>query len=487
MLYNSFEYIFVFLPPVMVIYFLLGHRGLPGAARAWLLLCSIFYYSYWNISHLPLIAGSTVINFGIGWALAGGMDAPAGISRRALLRAGVLFNLFILGYYKYTGFFIETANTLFGAGLAPLNMSQPVGISYFTFIQIAFVVAAYRGAGREGSILNYGLFSAFFPQILSGPIVYHKEMIRQYTDPGNTRVNYDNIMKGVLMFSIGLFKKTVIADSLAVWAVQGFDHAQTLNFFEAWFTSLSFTFQLYNDFSGCIDMANGIALMLNIRFPLNFDSPYKSLSLQEYWRKFHMTLIRFLRDHVYIPLGGSRKGQARLYLNIMAIFIVAGLWHGATLPYVAWGAVSGVAMIINRLWSKSGRKMGRYPAWFVTFNFVNIANLIFRAPSLGDAGKILKGMAGLNGVMLSEKLSGLTFLGSAGIGFGKWLDNIGGERYYLIYFLVTAALIAFLGKNARELSEKMKPDLKWGLFVALLLGAGLLHMTQVRVFLYFNY
>ncbi len=487
MLFNSLEYILLFLPITVATYFILNHRGRASTARAWLLLCSLYYYSYWNIAYLPLLLGSILVNFGLGRALnnAGGMMKK--VPRMAILWCGILFNVGLLGYFKYTDFFISTINSAFNARIGLLNIALPLGISYFTFIQISFLTAVYRGHCKETNILNYGLYVSFFPQVMSGPIVYHGEMMPQFTDPKNRRINYDNLMKGVLIFSIGLFKKTVIADNLALWAVQGFDQAQSLNFFEAWFTSLSYTFQLYNDFSGYIDMANGVALMLNINLPLNFNSPYKATSIQDYWRRFHITLIRFLRDHVYIPLGGSKRGNFRVYLNIVIIFIIAGVWHGTLISYILWGLLSSAAMIIHRIWSRSGMRMNKYLAWFVTFNFVNFANLVFRSTSLRDTGKILRGMLGMNGIMLSEKLSGIPVLNASGISFGKWLNNIGGDKFYLIYFIVGAALIAFLGKNARELSEQMKPNIKWALFTALVLSLGLVHMTQVRVFLYYNY
>ncbi|TFH43745.1 MAG: MBOAT family protein, partial [Chrysiogenales bacterium] len=307
MLLNSFEFIFVFMPVVLAVFFILNHRGLSSASRIWLLLCGLFYYSYWKLAYLPLLLASICINYAIGRVLNAESLLQKQRCRLGVLWAGIGFNIGLLGYFKYFNFFITTINNSFNANIGLLNIMLPLGISYFTFIQIAFLVAVYKRVTSESNILNYGMYVSFFPQLLSGPIVYHAEMMSQFMAPENRKLNYDNMMKGILLFSIGLFKKTVIADNLALWAVQGFDRAETLNFFEAWFTSLSYTFQLYNDFSGYIDMANGIALLFNIRLPLNFNSPYKALSIQDYWRRFHMTLIRFLRDHVFIPLGGSRK------------------------------------------------------------------------------------------------------------------------------------------------------------------------------------
>ncbi|MCK5677310.1 MAG: MBOAT family protein, partial [Flavobacteriaceae bacterium] len=247
----------------------------------------------------------------------------------------------------------------------------------------------------EYDFLNYALFVTFFPQLIAGPIVHHSEMMPQFASRWNLVKNYKNIAMGLFIFSMGLFKKVVIADSFAVWATAGFDTATTLTLFEAWATSLSYTFQLYFDFSGYTDMAIGAALLFNIKLPINFNSPYKALSIQDFWRRWHITLSRFLKDYIYIPLGGNRKGEFRTYTNLMATFIIGGIWHGAGWTFVFWGLLHGLALVVHRAWDKLGFKLWTWLAWFITFNFINIAWVFFRAREWDDAIKVLGSMFGL--------------------------------------------------------------------------------------------
>lgn len=282
-----------------------------------------------------------------------------------------------------------------------LHLALPLAISFFTFQQIAYLVDSYRGETKEYDFLNYSLFVTFFPQLIAGPIVHHKEMMPQFANVRNKVKNYRNIALGLFIFSIGLFKKVVIADTFAVWATAGFDKAITLNFFEAWATSLSYTFQLYFDFSGYTDMAIGAALLFNIRLPINFNSPYKATDIQDFWRRWHITLSRFLKDYIYIPLGGNRISSFRTYSNLMATFILGGLWHGAGWTFVFWGFLHGLALVIHRVWQSLGFRLYPWLAWFITFNFINIAWVFFRAKEWDDAMKVLKGMAGFGGVEYS--------------------------------------------------------------------------------------
>jgi len=277
-----------------------------------------------------------------------------GFSRKSILIFGVILNLSLLGYFKYADFFIENINIAFSVNAESLNLLLPLAISFFTFQQIAYLVDSYRQETKEYDFLNYALFVTFFPQLIAGPIVHHKEMMPQFAKTRNKVKSYRNIAMGLFIFSIGLFKKVVIADTFAVWATNGFDVATTLNLFEAWATSLSYTFQLYFDFSGYTDMAIGLALLFNIRLPVNFNSPYKATNIQDFWRRWHITLSRFLRDYVYIPLGGNKKGSFRTYNNLMATFVIGGLWHGASWAFIFWGFLHGLALTVQKLWSKLG-------------------------------------------------------------------------------------------------------------------------------------
>ncbi len=345
-----------------------------------------------------------------------------------------------------------------------------------------------RGGGtKQYDFLNYCLFVTFFPQLIAGPIVHHKEMMPQFANLKNRIINYKNIALGLFIFSIGLFKKVVIADSFAVWATNGFDKATVLNLFEAWATSLSYTFQLYFDFSGYCDMAIGAALLFNIKLPINFNSPYKALNIQDFWRRWHITLSRFLRDYIYIPLGGNRKGRLRTYANLMATFIIGGIWHGAGWTFVFWGFLHGVALVIHRIWSELGFKMNKFLAWFITFNFINITWVFFRAKDWEDALKVLKGMFGLSGIVLPNfLLAKLGFLKSLGVGFGGFMVNIDGN-FFVILLIILCFFLILIFKSSSNLIDGFKVNYKILMLSVLCFTYGILSLNKVSEFLYFNF
>jgi len=418
MLFNSYEFIFLFLPLSFFIYFFLLQKRLITGAKGFLVFASLFFYSWWNVAYLPLILSSMLFNYVIGNSLNENFKKVR-IHKKSLLTFGVVSNLALLGYFKYTDFFLENFNLLFNGSVPLLHLALPLAISFFTFQQIAYLVDSYRGETAEYDFLNYALFVTFFPQLIAGPIVHHAEMMPQFASKWNLVKNYKNIATGIFIFSIGLFKKVVIADSFSKWATAGFDVAPTLNMIEAWATSLSYTFQLYFDFSGYTDMAIGAALLFNIKLPINFNSPYKATSIQDFWRRWHITLSQFLRDYVYIPLGGNRKGNFRTYNNLMATFVIGGIWHGAGWTFVFWGFLHGMALVIQRAWNQLGFRMNAVLAWFITFNFVNIAWVFFRAREWGDAVKVLGSMFSLENISLPGSLSSkLAFLNQYNVKFG---------------------------------------------------------------------
>ncbi len=306
MLFNTFEFIFIFLPLTLIIYFLLNKFKLVKIATAWLVLASLFYYSYWKLDYLPIILASMIFNYAIGSTLSN--ETKLKINRRLLLIFGILGNVFLLAYFKYFDFVLYNLNLIFHQNFNYSNLLLPLAISFFTFQQIAYIVDSYEGKTKEYDFLTYALFVTFFPQLIAGPIVHHKEMIPQFENLRNRIVNYKNMSIGLLLFAIGLFKKVIIADFLSHIALTGFENAVNLSFVESWFTIFSYTFQIFYDFSGYTDMARGIGYMFNIELPQNFNNPYISVDIQEFWRKWHITLSRFLRDYIYIPLGGNRLG-----------------------------------------------------------------------------------------------------------------------------------------------------------------------------------
>jgi D-alanyl-lipoteichoic acid acyltransferase DltB (MBOAT superfamily) len=384
-------------------------------------------------------------------------------------------------------FFIHTANALGDFNFSMLRITLPLGISFYTFTQIAYLVDTWKNRAREDNLLNYCLFVTFFPYLLSGPIIHHKEILPPFDSLRNKVIRYKHIAQGLSLFSIGLFKKVMIADTLAPWANNGFDHAALLTLVEAWVTSLSYTLQLYFDFSGYTDMALGSALLFNIRLPFNFNSPYKSLSIQDFWRRWNITLGRFMRDHVYIPLGGNQVSESRIYVNILITFLLVGFWHGAGWTFVFWGLLHGSALIFTRLWRKTGVMMPRFLSWFLTFNFINIAWVFFRARSFSDAGKILKGMVGMNGVVLPESLgSALPTLKGYGIQFGKVLSHLGGEGR-LVYLFFVFLFLSLLFKNSNEWVSHLTPDRKTACGLALIALYALLNLQRASEFIYFTF
>ena len=395
MIFSSPGFILLFLPIVFFVYFFLNRHRLTVPGKAWLVAASLFFYSWWNISYLPLLLGSIVFNFAIGSAI-----SPHGrkisFSRRHVLIVGIAANLLLLGYFKYANFLVDNIDFAFSTRHAFPRILLPLGISFFTFTQIAYLVDSYRGEAREYDLLNYSLFVTFFPHLIAGPILHHGEMMEQFRSRWNLAVRYRNIARGLFIFSIGLFKKVILADTFSVWANAGFDGTGGLDFFSAWCASLSYTFQIYFDFSGYCDMAIGASLLFNIWLPINFNSPYKALDIQDFWHRWHMTLSRYLRDYLYIPLGGNRCSTPRVYFNLMTTFVLGGLWHGASWMFVLWGALHGSALVIHRLWIRQSWSMPPAVAWLITFLFVNFTWVFFRARDCGQAKRILRGMTDLH-------------------------------------------------------------------------------------------
>ena len=486
MLFNSYPFIFAFLPLTFFIYFYLNSKRLTELSKGFLVFSSLFFYSWWNIIYLPLILCSMLFNFVTGVSLSKKQEHKK-VSKKTLLFIGISVNLLSLGYFKYSDFFISNIDAMTTLHVELLHLALPLAISFFTFQQIAYIVDSYRGETKEYDFLNYALFVTFFPQLIAGPIVHHKEMMPQFANIRNKTKNYKNIATGLFIFSIGLFKKVVIADTFAIWANAGFDHSNVLSFFEAWATSLSYTFELYFDFSGYTDMAIGAALLFNIKLPINFNSPYKATDIQDFWRRWHITLSRFLKDYIYIPLGGNRRGKFRTYYNLMVTFILGGLWHGAGWTFVFWGALHGVALVIHRLWKSFGFTMHRYLAWFITFNFVNIAWVFFRAKEWSDVKKVLWGMVGGEGVMVSDKtLYKLSFLRdfivSHPLNFGRLQFGTSAFVWSIVGIFVVARF-----QNSTDMASRFSPNHKNLLFISAIIIYTMFDMNKISEFLYFNF
>ena len=351
MLFNSEIFLFLFLPLTLLVFYLLGHFGKIKLALASLVIASLLYYGWWKPIYLPLILGSMTVNYGLGYLIQ--KLQRSGATGKATLVVGIVFNLGLLGYFKYANFFVDNLNALSGDDwkLAPILL--PLAISFFTFQQIAYLVDVHQKKAQEVDLLRYALFVTFFPQLIAGPIVHHSEMMPQFANKNIGRFQLANLITGGMIFAIGLFKKVVLADNIAPYATAVFNasaEGNSVPFVDAWTGVLAYTFQIYFDFSGYSDMAIGLGRMVGICLPLNFNSPYKATGIIDFWRRWHMTLSRFLRDYLYIPLGGNRMGPSRRYVNMITVMLLGGLWHGAGWNFVIWGALHGVYLGVNHAW-----------------------------------------------------------------------------------------------------------------------------------------
>ena len=515
MLFNSYVFIFVFLPIALGVFFALGRK--PNLAITWLLLCSLFFYGWWNANYLLLLLISITYNYLIGSQLAKNRS-------KQVLIVGIVGNLALLGYYKYAGFALSVVQSLTSVNFDTLAIILPLGISFFTFTQIAFLVDAYRGEVKEYRPIHYALFVSYFPHLIAGPILHHKEMMPQFDASGPFRPNAENFALGLSVFIVGLLKKVMLADGIGPFAKMAFDAAANglpLTLFEAWGGILAYSMQLYFDFSGYSDMAIGISLLFGIRLPINFYSPYQATSVIDFWRRWHITLSRFLRDYLYIALGGNRQGIFHKYRNLFITMLLGGIWHGAGWNFLIWGGLHGGYLVINHLWRESKlakenqwlatSRSANFLAWLITFLAVTIAWVFFRAADLDAASIILKGLFGLDGVALPERY--FFDLGH----LGSWLHDQGMAFKALnagdiisfggVSQLLLATFIALLAPNTSQIFVQFKPALEnhgvvitvpsrwltwqistaWAIATALFGLLALVNITALSEFLYFQF
>jgi alginate O-acetyltransferase complex protein AlgI len=497
-LFNSYVFIFVFLPVTLAVFFLLGKSGRRGPALTWLLGASLFFYAWWNPADLPFLLVSIALNYSTALAL---RRVQREHSRHLLAACGIAANLLFLGYYKYAGFMAANLNAMLGTSWPVPHRSLPLAISFFTFQQIVFLVDAYRGRRTRTGPLRYATGVAFFPHLLAGPIVQYSQLMPQFARRRILRPQATMIAAGVTVFTFGLFKKVILADSFAQFVPVPFGAAAAgynLTLVEAWAAALSYTFQIYFDFSGYSDMAIGLALLFGITLPVNFNSPYKADSIIDFWRRWHMTLSAFLRDYLYVPLGGSRSGTGRRYLNLMITMLLGGLWHGAAWTFVIWGGIHGTYLLVNHAWRLSRDRWARtvhlpgaaHAARLLTFTGVVVAWVFFRADTLDTSVRMLVAMAGGNGVALPKAwLAPLAarwggelpdWIGVGGMGsLGGWSQ---------LAWLSAAMVIVWGLPNTQEImARRWKPSATWAIIVAVLAFAGILGLTRASTFIYFNF
>lgn len=475
MVFSSYPFILLFLPIVLIGYYALSHVKNDVYQRLFILLASLFFYGYQNVKYLALILGSIAVNYVIALAIQKNRKNSATF----FLTLGVLFNVVLIGYYKYYDFFIENINLVAGTDFALKHIMLPLGISFFTFQQLSFLVSVYQGEEKVERLRDYALFVTFFPQLVAGPIVLYSEMVPQLKDGQRRYFNPEMFASGIYIFSMGLFKKAVLADSLCVLADNGFA-LDDLGLAAAWATTLSYTLQIYFDFSGYSDMAVGLGRMFNIDIPFNFLSPYRSESITEFWRKWHITLGRALSTYVYKPLGGNRKGIVRTCINLLLTFLVSGFWHGASWTFILWGGLHGVFMVIERLLGKRREAIPRGVRVFVTFMVVNALWVLFRAEGIDQTMEIYRGMVAFDNINLSQL--NLVMGETANINFPVAFDIL-----YIGCILVSLLFVVFCCKNSAARLKCYAANKKTAITAAVLFAIGILCLSRESVFIYFNF
>lgn len=498
MLFNSYIFIFIFLPVTLLGWYFLNAKKTYRTAKYFLAGMSLWFYGYFNFYYLAVIIVSILGNYFLSWLM---KFSKTRLTDRILLFTGLLFNLGFLFYFKYYDFFFENINAVFHTNFTLKHILLPLGISFFTFQQISFIVDRCLRKAEHYSFENYITFVTFFPQLIAGPIVLYKEMMPQFEDVSNRRFQPENFAKGAVLFTLGLGKKVLLADVLAIPVNYGFEQAQFLDTPSTLLVILAYTFEIYFDFSGYSDMAVGLGRMFNIELPVNFNSPYKACSVKELWQRWHITLSRFFIQYVYIPLGGSRRGKVRTLFNIFMVFFLSGLWHGANWTYIAWGTMQGLLVVWDNLGivgikgsnEKVPAKLSipRWLGWFFTFSFFNLSLFFFRSESMGGALQMFRNI-------LAFKETGYLYKIAAKLDIPefyvfKQMINLTNPAFlntaYLILFFLLLLISAFIisRKNAVEIVKEHPLDHKLGVVTAVLLVWCIISFSQVSTFIYFNF
>lgn len=487
MLFNSYIFVLLFLPFVVSGYYFLHHFGWEKPALTFLITMSMIFYGYNSISYLLILIVSILLNYLIVKNMNSTQQA---FLRRLLLIFGLLLNFGILFCFKYYDFFIENINTIFKSDYHFLRLALPLGISFYTFQQVSYVIDSYKNECESYGFLEYVAYVSFFPQLIAGPIVYHNELIPQLREKKNHKVNYENLSKGIYAFALGMAKKVLIADTLSKIVNVGYANVSELNSISTVIIMVCYSFQIYFDFSGYCDMAYGIGFLFNIELPVNFNSPYKAVSVRDFWDRWHMTLTRFFTKYVYIPLGGSRKGNVRTYVNVMIVFFVSGIWHGANWTFILWGIINGFGNLFDRLFEKALNKIPKMIRRTVTFCFCCIAWSLFRAESVEQGLQMLKNLWSIGSNEIYSTITDVfNNLLEVKI-IGRLIGNSFIQTYPGLILFIFLAVLLFACMYMRNTQEKVSDGRYSGgriLTVAVLLIWSMLSLSEVSEFLYFNF
>lgn len=473
MIFSSYSFLFGFLPITLAGYYLLQHFYPPKAPRLWLVATSLVFYGMGDLQYVSILMFTALFSF----LIAEGMHRfqKQRVAAALLLAVGLAENLGLLFYFKYTNFFLENINFLFDASYPLVQRILPLGISFYTFQIISYLINTWRGETEQEGLLNYLVFVTFFPQLIVGPVMQYEDMMDQLHQPAVHKINQENICRGILLFSMGSAKKILLADPMIAYAQNFYNVMGTGNFFETWGAVFSYTFAYYFDFSGYVDMALGLGLFFNIELPINFNSPYKSTDFADFWRRWNITISRFFNDYVFRNLFHFGDGIIKLIFATMVTFLVSGLWHGAGWHFIAWGAFNGVMVSIANIMTIKGKKLPKPLAWASTFLLMLLSRVLFDSNNMTQALFVYRTMFDLNGALAAHG----SFLGT-GL---SWLQT----HAEVAVLLVVGAIICFFLPNSNEIAQTEK--LKWyhPLFSGVLLACSLLCMSQVSQFLYFQF
>jgi len=484
MLFNSYIFILLFFPLCLVGYYGLNKIKKHNIAMVFLWGMSLWFYGYFNPGYLLIIISSILLNFAIYKILGRLSDKKI---KKLCLVAGLAANIAILGYFKYTDFFISTLNSVAKTDFNLINVVLPLGISFFTFQQLSFVIDSYKGEVGNYSFIEYACFVTYFPQLIAGPIVTHDELVPQFKDMSKKSISWDNFSRGLFIFVLGMTKKVMVADMFGNAVNVGFADINGLNSTSAVIVMLAYTIQIYFDFSGYCDMAIGLGKMMNFDLPLNFNSPYKALTITEFWDRWHMTLTRFFTRYIYIPLGGSRRGKMRTYINVFIVFLISGFWHGAGFTFILWGVLHGLFSIITRMFRSIFDKIPAFINWIITFIFVNVTWVFFRADTIADGINLLSKVFDFNFGAINANLVTAFTMKEVEFVLNIIPGAAGFAPYIMVLFFAAAVIVTVKAPNAYECMVNFKPTIANSLVTVLLFIWCLISFSGISTFLYFNF
>lgn len=473
MVFSSYNFIFMFLPVVFAGYWLIAKFLGAKCAKAWFVAASLFFYAQGSVLFLPILVGTLLFNYLIVYLLE--KQEQKSLKAKLLLIVSLVANIGMLFYFKYFNFFLQNVNRVFGTDFVLKSIILPLGISFYTFLIIGYVIDVYKGTSKRSSFLDYSVFVTFFPHLIVGPISRHDEFTEQLQDKTIYKLNSRNIILGILLFAIGCAKKVIIADPLITHAQNFYNVMGTGNFFEAWGGVISYTFAYYFDFSGYCDMAVGLALFFNIKLPFNFDSPYKAVNFADFWRRWNITISQFFNEHIFKNIFHFGNKLSRLIFATIMTFLVSGIWHGAGWNFIFWGLANGILVSIANVLTIKRKRIPAWLGWCVTFLFTLLVRVLFDSNSVSQAVEVFKRMADIR-LLFSD----------AGAFVGQLVAYVQNNLWVVVLTVVGAA-ICFFAPNTKQISEKFEPKWQHAVFAGVLITAALFLMGEVSGFLYFQF